>query len=199
MYEFYKEPRRLNIKKVVIIAVILIVLLMSLTLFIAHKITTPKKKEDSNPATSSTIYDSIDHSISLELPNTFNLNSYNSNLGYLIELHSKEDLSIFVAKEEKIENKTLAEIIEADKLAFLSNFEGHSNLSDTKELSVQNHLSYTYSFHYLDQNSNQPFYLQVIWLEIEDSLYIFDIEFPLDDLPFNTNIASSVLSSFKVN
>ncbi len=199
MYEFYKEPRRLNIKKVVIIAVILIVLLMSLTLFIAHKITTPKKKEDSNSATSSTIYDSIDHSISLELPNTFNLNSYNSNLGYLIELHSKEDLSIFVAKEEKIENKTLAEIIEADKLAFLSNFEGHSNLSDTKELSVQNHLSYTYSFHYLDQNSNQPFYLQVIWLEIEDSLYIFDIEFPLDDLPFNTNIASSVLSSFKVN
>lgn len=199
MYEFYQEPRQLNIKKVVIISIILLIILILIIVLIARKISSPKENENAKETTASTIFQSSDNSVSIELPKSFKLKSYHSNLNYLMELRSEDELNIFLSKQDMLKNQTLSAIIEADKLTFLNNFESYSNLSDTKELSVNNHLAYTYSFHYLDKTLNQAFYLQVTWLQIEDILYIFDIEFPLDDLPFNTNISSSVLSSFKIN
>ncbi len=199
MQEFYKEPRVLNIKKVVIISVILVVILLLLILFIAQKISKPKESSKSEPksTSTSTVYKSSDESISIELPNTFNLKSYDSGLEYLLELRSENNLNIFISKENTLQNQTLDSIIQADKLAFLENFESYSNVSEPKELSINHYPAYTYSFHYLDKTLNTAFYLQVTWLQIDDILYTFDIEFPLDDLSFNTNISSAVLSSFK--
>lgn len=199
MYEFYEEPRHLNLKKVVIIGIILALIVLAIIFLIARKISTPKENTNSKSSATTTVFKSADNSVTLELPSSYNLKPYESNLGYLIELHSENNLGIFISKENVLENKTLAEIIEADKLAFLSNFDSYSNLSDTKELLVGDNSTYTYSFHYLDKTLNQAFYLQVIWLQIDNTFYIFDIEFPLDDLSFNTNLASSVLSSFKLN
>ena len=133
----------------------------------------------------------------MELANSFNLKQYQPKQNYLLELRSENNLNIFVSKANALSNRTLSEIANADKTAFLQNFPNNSNLSDIKELSVNNNLAYTYSFHYLDKNLNQAFYLQVIWLQIGDIYYTFDIEFPLDDLSFNINIATSVLSGFK--
>lgn len=199
MYDFYEEPRHLNKKKVVIVSAILVLIVILIIFLIAHKISTPKNEPESQAsAPNSTIFNSFDHSFSVELSNAFNLKNTDSGLGYLMELRSENNLNIFIAKENNLQNQTLSEIIEADKIAFLENFD-NSNVSETKELSVNGNLAYTYSFHYLDKTLNKAFYLQVTWLQIEDSLYIFDIEFPLDDLAFNTNIASAVLSSFKVN
>ena len=54
-----------------------------------------------------------------------------------------------------------------------------------------------YSFHYLDENLNKAFYIQVILLEIGEKIYIFDIDFPLEDLVLYTNLATETLSLFK--
>lgn len=200
MYDFYQEPRHLNKKKVAIVSAIFVLILLLIIFLIARKISAPAKKEpekqEVNPTT--TVFESPDHSVSVELSNALNLKNYESNLGYLMELRSENNLNIFITKETAIPNQALSEILEADKNTFLSNFESHSNLSETKELSVNGNLAYTYSFHYLDKTLNKAFYLQVTWLQIQDTLYIFDIEFPLDDLSFNTNISSAVLSSFKL-
>lgn len=199
MYDFYQEPRQLNKKKVAIVSAILVLILVLIIFLIACKISTPNKeteKQDSNSTT--TVFESPDHSIRVELSNALNLKNCESDLGYLMELRSENHLNIFITKENAIQNQALSEILEADKSTFLSNFESHSNLSETKELSVNGNLAYTYSFHYLDKTLNKAFYLQVAWLQINDILYIFDIEFPLDDLSFNTNITSTVLSSFKI-
>lgn len=198
MYDFYQEPRHLNKKKVAIASAILVLILFLIIFLIIHKVSTPKEPEKTKTNPSTTIFESSDHSISIELSNALNLKNCESNLGYVMELRSENNLNIFITKENAIQNQALAEILEADKNTFLGNFESHSNLSETKELSVNGNLAYTYSFHYLDKILNKAFYLQVTWLQIGDSLYIFDIEFPLDDLPFNTNISSSVLSSFKI-
>lgn len=198
MYEFYEEPRHLNMKKVIIISVIFVIILVSLIVIIAKKISSPPNETNHEIKKTSTVFYSHDNSICVELSNNLNLKSYNSDLDYLLELRSENNLNIFIAKENAIQNKELSEIINADKIAFLSNFESYSNVSDLKELSVNNNLSYTYSFHYLDKLLNKAFYLQVVWLQIKDVYYIFDIEFPLDDLSFNTNIVSSVLSTFQV-
>ena len=198
MYDFYEEPRHLNMKKVIGISIVLVVLLIGLIIWIAQKISAPKVTPNLETTPTSTVFYSQDHSASIELSNHFNLEPRDSDLGYFIELHSENNLNIFVAKETMLPNQELASIVEADKIAYLDNFESHSNLSDTKQLSVNDHLAYTYSFHYLDKSLNQAFYLQTTWLQINDDLYVFDIEFPLDDLAFNTNITSSVLSSFQV-
>ena len=199
MNDFYEETPKLNIKKVAIIIIIFIILLAFIIVFIAKKISTPKNNTSSVVTETSTIYYSNDKFISIELSNNLNLNTYDSGLGYLLELRSPNNLNIFVSKQDVIQNKDFMKVVNADKLAFLSNFEGYSNLSEIKELSVNNNIAYTYSFHYLDKVLNTAFYLQVIWLQIDNEYYIFDIEFPLNDLSFNTNIVSSVLSTFKLN
>ena len=42
MYDFYEEPRQLNIKKVVIISIIAAILIISIIVIIAKKLSTPK-------------------------------------------------------------------------------------------------------------------------------------------------------------
>lgn len=199
MYDFYEEPRHLNKKKVAIVSVILVLILLLTIFLIVRKISVPKEPEKQKINSTTTIFSSTDKSISVELSNALNLKNCESDLGYLMELRSENNLNIFITKENTIQNQALSEILQADKTTFLNNFESYSNLSETKELSVNGNLAYTYSFHYLDKTLNKAFYLQVTWLQINDSFYIFDIEFPLDDLPFNTNISSTLLSSFKVN
>ena len=200
MNYLFEEERHLNIKKVVIISIILIAIIIFIIVAIVKHIsnseeTIPEQMEVSD---TTSLYYSIDNTFSVELSNAFGLKPYNSDLGYLLELRSDDNLNIFISKEGTIPNRTLAEIVEADKIAYLENFESYSNLSDTKELSINDNPAYTYSFHYLDKNLNQAFYLQVTWLQINNEFYIFDIEFPLDDLSFNTNISSVLLSSFKI-
>lgn len=194
---FYEEPRRLNIKKVVIISAILIIIVISLIILIARKISSPKQISETLPNITTSIFYSHENLVSLELSNTFNLKQYQPKQNYLIELRSDNNLAIFVSKENIMPNKSLSEIVNADKSAYLSNFANYSNLSDIKELTIGENLAYTYSLHYLDKKLNQAFYLQVAWLQIGDIYYIFDIEFPLDDLSFNTNIVSNVLTNFK--
>lgn len=199
MDDFYKEPRQLNIKKVAIALGILAIMIILIIFSIARKISTPKNNTANVVTETSTIYCSNDKSISIELSNNLNLNQYDSDLGYLLELRSNNNLNIFISSHDIIQNKEFQEVVTADKYAFLSNFDGYSNLSDMKELSVNDNIAYTYSFHYLDKISNTIFYLQVIWIQINNNYYVFDIEFPLSDLAFNTNTVSSILSTFKVN
>lgn len=199
MDEFYDEPRKLNIKKVIIISTIFVLILIILIVWIAKKISTPAPAPNVEITETSTIFSSNDKSVSVELSNTLGLKNYNSGLDYLIELRSDNNLDIFISKKEIFPNKSLQDVVNADKLAFLEKFENYSNLSDAKELNVNGNQAYTYSFHYLDKNLNQAFYLQIVWLQIGDIYYIFDIEFPLDDLVFNTNVVTDVLSNFRIN
>lgn len=196
---FYDEPRKLNIKKVIIISTIFVLILIILIVWIAKKISTPAPAPNVEITETSTIFSSNDKSVSVELSNTLGLKNYNSGLDYLIELRSDNNLDIFISKKEIFPNKSLQDVVNADKLAFLEKFENYSNLSDAKELNVNGNQAYTYSFHYLDKNLNQAFYLQIVWLQIGDIYYIFDIEFPLDDLVFNTNVVTDVLSNFRIN
>ena len=199
MYEFYEEPRHLNFKKVVIISVVLIAILLLVILLIAKKIATSEKTLEPQTQTTqntTTTFSSNDNTVRVELSNHLNLTKYESN--YLLELRSENNLGIFISKKDAISNRELSDIVNADKIAFLQNFEKSSNISDIKELSDNNNLAYTYSFHYLDTKLNKAFYLQIAWLQIDNQYYVFDIEFPLDDLSFYTNLVTSVLASFSI-
>ena len=87
MYEFYEEPRHLNLKKVVIIGIILALIVLAIIFLIARKISTPKENTNSKSSATTTVFKSADNSVTLELPSSYNLKHYEYNLGYLIELH----------------------------------------------------------------------------------------------------------------
>ena len=199
--KFYWEPQLLNMKKVLVIILIVIILIACISVNIIKKNNTTESEQQSISNTKvqnkSSIFYSDDKSISIELLNSYKLKKYDSD--YLLELRSDDNLNIFVDKNPAIENKNLSDLMEKDKTAFLSTFEASSNISEIKQISINDNPIYTYSFHYLDNNLNTTFYLQVMWLQIDDTYYTFDVEFPLDSLSFFTNVPTSVLYSFSVN
>ena len=199
--KFYWEPQLLNMKKVLVIILIVIILITCISVNIIKKNNTTESEQQSISNTKvqnkSSIFYSDDKSISIELLNSYKLKKYDSD--YLLELRSDDNLNIFVDKNPAIENKNLSDLMEKDKTAFLSTFEASSNISEIKQISINDNPIYTYSFHYLDNNLNTTFYLQVMWLQINDTYYTFDVEFPLDSLSFFTNVPTSVLYSFSVN
>lgn len=141
------------------------------------------------------VFNDIDKTISVELPTKYGLQqSHNSE--YLIKLSSDNDMAVYISKMDKMEGRPLSSIARADRLAYIESYNANSNVSELKELSVNGALAYMYSFHYLDENLNKAFYLQVVLLESEDAIYIFDIDFPLDEISSYKNLLTDVLESF---
>ena len=197
--KFYWEPEFLNIKKVIAIILIVVILVVSIIVKISVKNTSDEPQTTSNKTTQNktSIFSSEDKSISIELLNTYNLKKYKSD--YLLELRSDDNLNIFIDKNQAIENKNLSDLMNKEKENFISTFENSSNISEIKKISINNNEVYTYSFHYLDKKINTTFYLQVMWIQIDDKYYTFDVEFPLDDLSFYSNVPTSILYSFSVS
>ena len=106
---------------------------------------------------------------------------------------------IFLEKNPAIENKNLEDLNKKKKNNYISSFENTSNISESKTITINEKPVYTYSFHYFDQKLNTTFYLQIMWLQIENEYYTFNVEFPLDKLSFFTNVSASILYSFSVN
>ena len=200
MYEF-STYRKLNIKKVIIAILIAILLIVSIIVFAISKISN-NDVENSNVVNNSTkteskteLFSDMENSISIEIPKKYKLTqSHNSE--YLIKLSSDENLYVYVSKIEKMENRLLSSVARADRLAYLEEYNAYSNLSELKELNVNGNQAYIYSFHYLDENLRKAFYIQVVLMELEDAIYVFDIDFPLNDLSLYTNLVTEVLEKF---
>lgn len=200
MMEDFSNYRQLNIKKVIIVVSIIALLIISVTVFcISRKMA---KSDDSgnnvvpeNVDSKTEIFYDVNNTVSVEVPKKYGLKQTH-NSEYLIKLSSDYNMDIYVSKIERVENRPLSSIARADKISYLEEYNAYSNLSDLKELNVNGNSAYTYSFHYLDENLRKAFYIQVVLLELEDGIYIFDIDFPLDDLTTYTNLTTEVLEKF---
>ena len=201
MNEVFYFKKELNIKKIILVIIVIILILGILLKIFNHndnstkEIKTEVQTQKSNP--NSTFYD-INQQISITLPNSYRLLQYSSKNNYLIELRSENNLNIFISKENILSNKTLSEIASADIKSYIENFNNYSNLSEPKGFKVGSKQAYTYSFHYLDSKTKQIYYLQVIWLQTDSEYFIFDIEFPLDDLNNYTALIDTVLNSLTI-
>lgn len=198
MIEEFSNYRKLNIKKVIIVVSIALLLIVSIIVFCISRTmeidntnnVVPEKVESKTEV----FYD-VNNTVSVEVPKKYELKQTH-NSEYLIKLSSDYNMDIYVSKLEKLENRPLSSIARADKISYLEEYNAYSNLSDLKELNVNGNLAYTYSFHYLDENLRKAFYIQVVLLELDDGIYVFDIDFPLDDLSIYTNLTTEVLEKF---
>ena len=196
--------RKLNMKKVIIAILIAILLVVSIIVFVISKIGSHENEIKENSTgqkaqieTTTTVFTDNANKISVELDKKYNLVQAQNN-EYLIKLSSEEDLDIYISKLDGFEDRELYSVARADKLSYLESYNTYSNLSDLKELNVNGNQAYTYSFHYLDENMKKAFYIQVVLLKVNNVIYVFDVDFPLDELNFYTNIFTETLASFKV-
>ena len=195
---------KLNIKKVVIAVLIGILLIVSIIVFVISKVGAHKNEiqEDANKQSeqiqsNTTIFTDLANTISIELDKKYNFVQAQNN-EYLIKLSSDEDTDIYISKLEGLEDKELYSVARADKLAYLESYNAYSNLSELKELNVNGNQAFTYSFHYLDENLKKAFFIQVVIMKVNDEIYVFDVDFPLDQVDYYTNLLLETLSNFKV-
>ena len=204
MNELFGYHKELNMKKIIIVGVIALFFIVILVEIISSifnsdsDVDNVSKIRDKNLEEQSpnSIFYSDNNSISLELSKQYSLSQYHTTNDYLLELRSDDNLNIFVSHRNIIENRSLVEVASADLRSYIGEYNSYSNLSQITELNIKDYKGYTYSFHYLDSKTNTPYYLQVIWIETNNGYYIFDIEFPLDNLNNYTNIINDTISSF---
>ncbi len=194
----------LNNKKIIILSIVIIIIALTSLIFIKNVYEIEQiEQEDlwaplTNFETNSTTFFNSNGTYSLELSNIYNLQQFVPNDNILLELRSDKNLNIFVSHKGVLSEKSLKDIVSADKLAFTENFQTISNLSEIKEITINENNCCTYSFHYLDENINTTFYLQVAWIQIDNNYFVFDIEFPVNDINNYTSLITDVLSNFKL-
>ena len=199
MISFYEVKEKLTPGKIIILVIVLLFLLILIIEMVSHisKKTEEKIIEETNP---NTTFFSKDSTLSLEIAKKYEFKQFHVNENYLLELRSNRNLDIFVSHKDKIEGKNLSEVVSADKRAFLDEFDSSSNISDQQEIKVPNNLpAFTYSFQYLDKNTNKAYYLQVIWIETDDGYYVIDVEIPLEYLNYYSTIITDTMSGLKIN
>ena len=195
IFEFRKE---LNIKKILIVLLIIFII----TGLILWKVFSPSEESSSvkikDEVTESKFY-SKNKNFSLTLSSSYNFVQFDPAESHILELRNENNLNIFVAEENLLQNLTLAELVEADLKSFVAQFKKSSDISNVTEFDRGGKPAYTYSFHYLDSNTKTAYYLQTIWIEYNDRYYIIDIEFPLNSLNENSKIINDVLNSIVIN
>lgn len=201
---------KLNIKKVVIAILIGILLIVSIVVFTISRIGAHKNKVAEKNSVSDTVEEVVpevesnivvfkdtENTISIELDKKYNFVQSQNN-DYLIKVSSDQDADIYISKLDGLEGKEMYSVARADRLSYLESYNSYSNLSELKELNVNGNQAFTYSFHYLDENLKKAFYIQVVLLKVGDNIYVFDFDFPLDELNFYTNLLTETLAEFKV-
>lgn len=195
IFEFRKE---LNIKKI-LIALLIILIIIGLILW---KVFSPSEESPSvkieDEITESKFY-SKNKNFSLTLSSSYNFIQFDPDQIHILELRNENNLNIFVAEENLLQNLTLAELATADLKSYVAQFEKSSDISNVSEFDRGGKPAYTYSLHYLDSNTKTAYYLQTIWIEYNDKYYIIDIEFPLNSLNENSKIINDVLNSIVIN
>lgn len=198
---FFNWRKSLNLKKLIITILILLIIIVIILISIFYK-KEPVENSPSAPIyndkTNTTTFFDTNCKISLEIPNKYNLKQFKTSQDYLLELRSESNLSIFISSKDKIPSRHLKDVVFADKESFTENFFAVSNVSDVKELNINESTHYSYSFNYIDENLNQSFYIQIFWIETNDNYYVFDIEFPLDNLNNYPDIANDIINNFQI-
>ena len=189
---------------ILIIGIIIFIIIIAVTLLLILRKDQNAIQEEmlylpfTNLETNSTTFFNSNGTYSLELSNIYNLQQFTPTDNTLLELRSDKNLNVFISQKDIISDKSLKDVVLADQLAFTENFQTISNISEIKELTINENNGCTYSFHYLDENINTTFYIQVTWIQINNNYFVFDIEFPVDDINNYTSLITDVLSNFKL-
>ncbi|MGN1298364.1 MAG: hypothetical protein ACI4UE_00035 [Candidatus Scatovivens sp.] len=188
MDNLYFGKSKINTKKVIICLIILI-LLLGICLFTAFVF---YKNRPTDYNIDKTFL--IDNKFNITFSQNYNLEEYKSSDSFLLELHSNSNLNVYISKLDGIENKSLYMIAKADSNSFTKEFDNIAELSDITQHNINEIESYTYNFEYLD-SSNIPYYIQIFFIKLDNSIYSIDIEFPVSNMELMLPAIDNILST----
>ena len=132
-----------------------------------------------------------------EVSNQINENSDNS---YLIDVNLEEDdMFIYASSIQKLHDIDLYDEVKEDKDSYFQNKENVRNDSEIYESTINNNKAYEYNFVYFDKSYEKDFYCNVIWIEHNDFIYVFNFEISNYNLEKYTDIFSTIKNSITFN
>jgi uncharacterized protein YpmB len=197
MSKIFEFHRTLNKKKIAIFIIIIIIILLLILFIIEHCNESFEKFEESS--VSSVTFIDKNNELSIELSKKYNLSLANiQESNHVLDLSSPDELYISISKEDLISNRSLADVVEADKKVFTENFSNISNISDISEVTTNNMQSCTYNFNYINSESNKTYYLQTLWIQTESNYYIIDVSYIQNDSQDYNNLFNDIVSNFEI-
>lgn len=182
--------KKINKKKIIIISII--TFLLGISVFAVFFFMQPQYKK-----TSETYF--IDNTFKITINNIYDLNSEKFSNNHIFELHSKNNLDIYINKLENLDNYSLLLIAKGDKNYFPNTFESPTNISEISEITINNFPVTTYNFEYLDNVTNENYYIQIYFIKINDKIYTIDIKFPVSETENFSPIVSDIISTININ
>ena len=192
MKNLYFLKPEINKKKIIILIIILLVILtISLLIFLNYK-----NKQNKKEISIQTF--NIDNNFNITTNKTDKLKSYTPNNNFIFELHSDNNLDIYIDKLENTENFSLQLIAKADSDSYPKNFENVSNLSQTIKNTINGIDIYSYEFDYLDTITNTNNHLKICFLQINEFIYSINFKFPTEQLEIFNPIVDGIINSISI-
>ena len=73
------------------------------------------------------------------------------------------------------------------------------DISEITETTINNLPVSTYNFEYLENTTNQNYYIQIYFIKINNKIYSIDVEFPISEKEILLPIISNILSTININ
>ena len=198
-YDLDFNFRNLERKQIILIFSIIVAIIILITVVCIFAINSHKKALSfGKNLGENKLFTGKNDSVKVTISKNYKLKQYNTYLDYLLELRNDNNLNIFVKKLDNslIENKTLANLIRGDRTTYIKEFNSVTNLSEITDFNINNNSAATYNFQYTDINQNQIYYLQVVFLQIDNNIYVFDFDFPIENPDYN-NLVNDFLNNFQ--
>ena len=142
------------------------------------------------------IVESDDEEFQINIPENIEIEFYN-NENYSLDLFSENDnFYLYASTIYKTREVDLLDYVKDDREYVLNSKQNTKSPTDIISLSVQDYVSYTYSFTYTDLDFCKDFYTQVVWIETSENIYILNFEVATENEEKYIQIINNIIDSF---
>lgn len=142
--------------------------------------------------------ESTDGKFKVSIPTSINytINSKDNN-DFTVDLYSKQDeMYMYATRIEKIRELDLLEVASDDKTEY---FKAQENIRDDSgiiQTTINNYKACEYSLVYYDKEYGKDFYCNVVWVETDNNIYVFNFEVVNDNANKYKDIFINIKNSF---
>jgi len=172
-------------KKTIIISVVLVVLIAIILsiFFITNNNSTPVELT------------SNDNSFRLSIPGKIKFERKNSNT--LDIFSEKDEMILSTTVMEKQRDVNLEDIAKLEMAGLSSLKQNLDNLSDLSKIELKDYEAYRYSYTYYDQDYQNDFYTEIVWIKTEKNIYVLDCEVIIKNQEKYKTLFNEIINSFE--
>lgn len=142
--------------------------------------------------------ESTDGKFKINIPNSINyIANSKENNDFTIDLYSKQDeMYMYATTIEKKRELDLYEVATDDKTEYFKDKENIRDDSGIVESRINNYKACEYSLVYYDKEYGKDFYCNVVWIETQNYIYVFNFEVINDNANKYKEIFINIKNSF---